>query len=362
MSTNALLRTALVAVALAQGSIGCTAKPAATTPSTAPTAAPGAFVFHEIGAGVYHAVRTGSVIAFGNAVIIVNRDDVLVIDTHATPAAASALQADLKKITTKPVRYVINTHFHFDHTHGNQAYPAGAEIIGHEYTHQMLASGASSRGRLYDRYVGSEPDVIQQMEADLAKETDPAKRTALEADLAKEKAFLSSSNAVQATPPTATFDDRMTLFRGGREIQLLFLGRGHTAGDVLVYLPGEKILVTGDLIVDGIPYMGDAFFEEWIATLDRVKQLDFTVMLPGHGMAIRDRSKIDALQAYLKKLWTDVTALHAQGVRAEDAARRLDLGDLAKALEPQPEPGADIDAVSRAYELLDARGSAPPAK
>ena len=158
------------------------------------------------------------------------------------------------------------------------------------------------------------------------------------------------------TPPNLTYSDTMTLVKGGREVQLHFPGRGHTGGDTLVFLPEERIVFTGDFFVGrpgghGLPYMGDGFVEEWPASLDRLKALEFDVMVPGHGMPFTEREQIDHLQAYLRDLNRQVNALYAEGVSAQSAARRVDLGAHA---QHYGAGAARVDprAVVRMYERL----------
>ena len=136
-----------------------------------------------------------------------------------TPGGAWALREELKALTPKPVRYVINTHWHWDHAHGNQIYGPDVEIIGHEYTRAKLAAGAE-RGTL-----------AQQVEV-------------LDTQL-------EGTKSIAVKPPTVTLSDHLTLFRGGREIRLLHLGLAHTGGDVVVHLPKERVVITGDLLVEG---------------------------------------------------------------------------------------------------------------
>ena len=100
-----------------------------------------AFEFERVVENVFQARGTGNVAVGSNATIVINDDDVLVVDSHISPAAAAALLNELRSITDKPVRYVVNTHFHFDHAHGNQIYPEDVQIIGHEFTREMLANG-----------------------------------------------------------------------------------------------------------------------------------------------------------------------------------------------------------------------------
>jgi glyoxylase-like metal-dependent hydrolase (beta-lactamase superfamily II) len=156
----------------------------------------------------------------------------------------------------------------------------------------------------------------------------------------------------------------MTVYRGGREIEILFLGRGHTGGDVVVFLPKERIVFTGDLLLQGPSYMGDAFLDEWSETLDRVKALDFDLIVPGHGEPWSDRAHIDAVQAYMRDTWNQVVALRAKGIPALEAALRIDLtahqstmGPFASPLLPSGilAPGIEPNSVLRIYELLDER-------
>ena len=142
----------------------------------------------------------------------------------------------------------------------------------------------------------------------------------------------------------------MTLFRGNREIQIRFLGRGHTAGDVVVFLPNEKIVITGDFLTSGLSNMSDSFPEEWVASLDALKKLDFDTVLPGHGDAFTDKAKIDYFQAYLRDVWSEVSRLKKQGVSAEEAAKRADLTKHKDHL-PIQGPGVPPIAATRIYDL-----------
>jgi glyoxylase-like metal-dependent hydrolase (beta-lactamase superfamily II) len=152
-----------------------------------------------------------------------------------------------------------------------------------------------------------------------------------------------------------TYSSKMTLFSGQREIQILFLGRGHTDGDTVVYLPKEKIVCTGDLMESRLAYMGNAEFDEWIKTLDTLKELDFGIVLPGHGVPFHEKSLITAYQSYLKDLITKVAALRKQGLSADQAALKVDLTSH-KADFPQIQgPGADLRGVRRMYEWMDER-------
>jgi glyoxylase-like metal-dependent hydrolase (beta-lactamase superfamily II) len=317
-----------------------------------------AFRFTKIQDGIYHAVGTGAISVGCNASIIVNDDDVLIVDSHSTPAAAWALAEQVKTITDKPIRYVINTHFHWDHAHGNQVYGPGVEIIGHEFTRRMLVSGESMRGRSYDMFIGGIPAQIAQLARQIDGMADGAPKEKLREQLFIQQQYREAQASVKPQAPTVTLSDSLTLHRGGREVRLLFLGRGHTGGDVVVYLPKERVVVTGDLLGAGPSYLGDAYLTEWSATLDRLRALDFDWVLPGHGDAFQGKAKIDYFQAYLADFWQQARTLHDSGVSAEEAARRI---DLRKHLGNYPTVPALKDVgvlnhgVYRAYDQIDGR-------
>lgn len=312
-----------------------------------------AFSFQKIQDDIYQARGTGNLAAWCNIAIIINTEDVLIVDSHISPAAAWVLLEELKSITSKPVRYVINTHFHFDHLHGNQIFSQDVEIIGHEFTREMVLAGESNSGRTSDLFLGGLPDKVAELQKQVDATTDSKEKTDLQKELFINENFLAAVSSVKPTPPNVTLNRSMTLYRGGREIRLLFLGRGHTAGDVVVYLPKERVLVTGDLLTAGLAYMGDGFLKEWAETLERLKNLDVDVILPGHGGAFTDIEKIDHFQAYLLGLWDRVAQLHRQGISPEEAARRIDMRSHAKNFPSIQEVGVHPQAVLRAYELLD---------
>jgi len=315
-----------------------------------------AFTFHRISADVWHAVGTGSMAVGANAAVLINERDVLLVDSHVSPAAARTLLDELGAITEKQVRYVVNTHFHFDHLHGNQVYPPGVEVIGHEFTREKVAEGGSVSGRAYELFVEGLPERIRAAETALDTAGSEEARRELEERVAYLRGYREQTEEVVPTPPTATLARRLTLFRGGREIRIFHPGRGHTGGDVVVHLPGEGILITGDLLTPGLPYMGDGFPLEWARSLEGLKSLEYDVVLSGHGPAFRDRARIDHLQAYLRDLWDRASALHARGVGAAEAARRIDMTDHAEHYPGIAEAGVHPHAVQRIYELIEERG------
>ena len=281
--------------------------------------------FTQIAPGVYSAIAPASLNGGSNSAVIVNRDDVVVVDSHMTPDAGRALLRDIKTITDKPVRFLIDTHFHYDHTDGNQAFAGQADIIGSEYTRARLtAPDYMKTGMLGNLLAGQTP-------------------------------LAAALKDLQPTAPNVTLDDHMTLWRGDREIRLLHLGRGHTGGDVVVYLPKERVVCTGDLLVNGIANLIDGFVDVWPETLEKLKPLDFADVIPGHGDPFKGKERIDWFQAYLRDLWTQSTALHDRGVSAAEAAKQVDLTAHRAHYPAIAGPGVNPAYMARIYEVIEKR-------
>jgi len=313
-----------------------------------------AWTFNKITDGVYHAVGTGSLVVMSNATIIEGERDVLVVDSQVSPGGAWALREELKAITTKPIRWVVNSHYHFDHSHGNQIYGPEVQIIGHDFARQQMVAGKSQDSPAREFYVGGVPAAIKGLEQRLAAATDDKTRATIQNQLDIQRNHLEGTNAVKPTPPTLTLTQTMTLHLGAREVRIMFLGRGHTAGDVVVYLPKERIVATGDLLVNGTSYMGDAFIPEWIATIEALKKLDVGTVLPGHGAAFTDLAKLDHWQAYLRDFWAQAQRFHKAGTPWEEAAKQVDLRGQAVNYPAIRTAGLTPNhGMRRAFELLD---------
>ena len=280
-------------------------------------------VFDEVAPGVYFASGTGKVTLWSNAMVVVNEADVVVVDSHITPDAARALIQSVKAVSDKPIRYLINSHFHFDHAHGNQVFPEGVEIIGHEYTRERLLGDVLNESTY--KVLGSpaaQQRRIDALESQIAS-AQGKERATLQLRLTALKRHVKALDEIEPTPPTITLTRKMTLFRSEREIQIHHLGRGHTGGDVVVYLPAEKVLFTGDLFYDGPPYLGDSFPEEFISSLEALKKLEFDVIVPGHGPLVRDPKKIGVRQDYIRRYIDDVAALRNKKLSAKQAATQF---------------------------------------
>ena len=313
------------------------------------------FNFEKITEGVYYATSTGAMITGSNDVVVVNDNDVLLVDAGVTPAVARALVQDVKLLTDKPVRWVVNTHFHYDHTDGNSIFGREVQIIGHEYIRTAILNLDVLHREPFKTAQANLPDQIESLNNQITAEKDAQQRAMLQQLLAATEAEQRQFADIKPTPPTMTYSSNLTLFRGQREIRLLFLGRGHTPGDTVVLLPKERIVCTGDLMESRLAYMGDGIFDEWITTLDALKKLDFDIVLPGHGVPFHEKSLITAYQSYLKDLMTQVAKLRVQGLSADQAAQKVDLTSHKSDFPQITGPGADLRGIRRMYQWMDER-------
>ncbi len=325
---------------------------------TYPVVQGSAYKFERIDDGIYYATVTRPGLGSNN-VVVINDTDVLIVDTGTSPAAARAFVDDIKKFTDKPIRYVVNTHWHYDHTAGNQIFGPEVQIIATDYLYQMLATtDVLHREPFVTSQVTTLSARIDALTRQIVAEGNVQQKAALQKDLADAERLAQNNSEIKVTPPNIHYATKMVLNRGGREIDLLFLGRGHTGGDTVVYLPKERIVCTGDLMESRLAYMGDAFFSEWITTLEELKKLDFAVDLPGHGVPFTNKNLITAYQAYLADLINQVTKLKNEGVSPVDAAKRVDLTAHAKDFPQITGPGAEIRGVRRMYAWLDEQRAA----
>jgi glyoxylase-like metal-dependent hydrolase (beta-lactamase superfamily II) len=313
-----------------------------------------AYKFEKITEGVYYATATGAMVTGSNNVAIIGNRDALVVDTGTTPAAARAFLEDLKLITNKSVRYVVNTHFHYDHTDGNQVYAGKADIIAHEYVRDAIRNlNVLQIEPFRTSQLTNVPRRIAGLKEQIAAEADVEEKASLQKQLAVAEQGWEELKEIRPTPPNVTYSTEKVVDLGGREVRLLFLGRGHTNGDTFVYLQNEKIVCTGDMMETQLAYMGNAQFDEWVASLEALKKLDFDVDLPGHGVPFRGKALITAFQGYLTDLTRRVTEMRKQGISPEEAARTVDLTAYKSSFPQIQGPGADIRGVRRLYEWLD---------
>ena len=224
-----------------------------------------------------------------NTGVVIGDDAVLVADTQATPAMAADVIRRIREITDKPIKYVLLTHYHAVRVLGASAFMAegGQQIIASQDTRDLI---------------------VERGEQDKASEIGRFPRLFRDVE----------SVPPGLTWPTLTFTGQLTLWLGRLEVQMLQLGRGHTKGDTVLWLPQERTLLSGDLVeFDATPYAGDAYFQDWPQTLDRVAALQPLALLPGRGPALRGAQQvqqgIEGTRAFVSELWDSVRAGVAAG-------------------------------------------------
>lgn len=305
--------------------------------------------------GVYAAIAKPAYKVNCNAAIILLGDSVLVVDTHSKPSAARALIEQIKKVTDQPVRYVVNTHFHWDHYQGNQAYPsswpAGVEIISSRATRENIEHRGIPRVK-YE--IATMPKEIEQLKSELAAAADPKQKEALRTNLQQAQSYLAELQGMQFTLPTLTFDRSLILFRPTRTVQILWLGNAHTNGDVWVYLPKEKILICGDALHGWTPFMGDSYPFDWIQTLDAAEKLDFDQALGGHGDVMRGKQTFELWKAYFRDLLDETARIYGEGASLEEAQKQVSTFLVAKyASKFDPNFAHSVAAnVTKAYQVI----------
>ena len=288
-----------------------------TMAAHAQTADKDLFELKKVGDGVYAAIAAPRFKTNCNAAVILTDDGVIVVDSHSKPSASRALYTQIQDVSKKPVIKLINTHFHWDHWQGNESYSATnpkLEIIASQNTKENLTKPDSGVGGVpfIEKQIAALPAEIDKLKDDIQKESDPTKKKNLESNLQQAESFMQELKSMKPALPTRTVSTTTTLKEHGREIQLHVLGRAHTNGDLFIYLPKEKVVASGDALIDWMPFMNDGYPEDWINTLAALDKLDFTSIVPGHG-DVRPKSHLAFFRGYFVDLIAAVKKASAGG-------------------------------------------------
>jgi cyclase len=246
----------------------------------------------QLAPNVYAYVQARATWYWSNAGFIVGNDYVVVVDSLATVGLTQRFKDEIRKVTDKPVRYLINTHHHGDHTYGNHVF-AGATIISHDACHREL-----TETRIMD--------------------------SALLNAIFPEFDF----RGIAATPADITFDRRLTLHVGEREVRLLHVGPGHTVDDIIVYLPDEGIIFAGDFIfLYSTPLGMEGSFAGWLRNLDAMAKLGARTYVPGHG-PVCGVEGLNLCRDYLVLVQREARRRFGRGMTVDEAAKNIDLGQF----------------------------------
>lgn len=314
------------------------------------------FDIKQVAPGVFGAIARPTAMLNCNAAIVVNRDHVLVVDTHSKPSAAKALIRQIRdEVSQLPVRYVVDSHLHNDHAMGNGAYPeafgAGIEVISSVKTREWMEKLGVPR---LQETLDSLPKQIADLRARREASHDESARAELATHIEGLEAYLKEMTPARVALPTMTFERRLVIHRGGREIHLLFLGRAHTAGDIVAYIPSERVIATGDMMHGILPYIGDGFPDEWPATLRALEALDFDRVIPGHGAIQEGKSVLAQFRGYVEEVTEKVARGIERGQPADELAKTITADTLSslKADDMRRRVDRELKAVFSITELV----------
>jgi len=302
---------------------------AAWARAAAPSSAPALFDIQKVGNGVYFAFARPQAEINCNAAIFVRSKDVVVVDTHSKPSAAAGLIGQLKReVTAKPVRYVINTHFHWDHTQGNHAYRLTGDkvdFIASATTKQLMADFAVAKVRALVEGVPKQVDALR----DRAAHATSAGEKAFCADQIRQlEAYREELKNYTLELPTITFDKSYVLQDPAHDLHIEFHGHAHTAGDVVVYCPQERVIATGDVIHGFLPFIADGFPRIWPGTIDSIGGADFNHILPGHAAMQTGRTVMINLRNYIEELSGRVEQGKKAGLTLAEMQQRITVDSL----------------------------------
>jgi cyclase len=337
------------------------------------------FEIEKVADHVYFARAKPTAILNCNAGIFVNSRDVLVVDAHSKPSAAASLIAQIKKeITPKPVRYLVDTHFHWDHSQGNAAYAAnGAKVLASKMTRQLMTENSASRLResLDPNGHGFQgqprvPALIDAARERLAKTTSAEDKARAQDQIRQLEAFAVEMKNFSPTLPTITFEKSYVIKDKAHDIHLEFHGRAHTAGDIVIYCPQRHVVATGDAIMGWTPFIADGYPKDWPKTIDSVSKLDFDRIMPGHGGVQQGSQRMTNLRNYIQEITERVEGGKKAGRSVADLQETITVESLkslnsegyAEFLAERAGPGVSLAAflqssvngnVAQIYERLD---------
>ena len=293
----------------------------------------------EVSQGVFAYIQHDGSWCLNNPAFIAAADQVIAIDACATERRTRLFRDAITRLSPQPVRTLVNTHAHLDHTFGNYLFADDATIVGHANCRaEILADAPQLPARARQMF----PSV--------------------------------DWGAIEVVAPSLTFEDRLSLYAGELELQLIYVSPAHTNTDVVVWLPERKIVIAGDIVFHkGTPFALMGSVAGWLNALDRVRALGAETIIPGHG-PVAGPEVLDDVAAYLRFVQQSAKAAYDAGASPLDAARDLDLGRFAEWTDSERivgnlhrayselrgEPrGAQIDTATAFAQMLDYNGNQP---
>jgi glyoxylase-like metal-dependent hydrolase (beta-lactamase superfamily II) len=309
---------------------------AAATPADAP------FEVQQVVPGVHVVLRKEPPGLWfdSNSVFVVGARDVVVVDTNVSPESARASLAELRRITDKPVRYVVNTHWHDDHLAGNQVYRdafPGVQFVGQVRTREELSTtGADNRNQAKEGGPGFARALRKRVEEGKSLTGAPLtdeERAAYLSDARLVERYVADLPGLDIVFPTVAVSDKLVIDDGSRTIEILHLGRGHTGADLVVHLPKERVAIVGDLVSWPVPLVGTTSHPaDFASTLDRLLALEAATVVPGHGPVMKDDTYLRLVARLLASIRDQTAAAVAKGETLEQVLKSVDLSEFRRAI------------------------------
>jgi len=273
-----------------------------------------------------------------NSVVIDLGSDLLVVDSQSDGEHVEALISWLRETSEKPVRFLVNTHWHGDHVQGNAAYRQAfgktLQIIGHRSLREDVpgraATGAEEQAGRYETAIAEAKGRLEKGEARDGSSLDDSGKEELARQIDHAKNVLAGLRAASFVAPDLTYERRLDFHRNGRTVELHHF-RAHTRGDTVLFLPQEKILITGDLL-DDLPYGGHGYPTEWIKTLETLETFDFETLVPGHGPVFKGKEQLHLILALVRSIVSQTETAVANGKTLEETQESLDLSTFREQL------------------------------
>ena len=354
VSLRASRRPRVAAAALAL--VACSAAAAATATAQARQVKDAGARVERVADGVYAIIHDDATDQWphGNTGVVVGDDGVLVVDSDYLPSRARADIALIRSLTDKPVKYLVITHWHFDHNNGTVAYRdafPGVTIVSERATRDYIELNGVWWAKMSTAPNSARRAALAQLETRLASGADSAGRPlsadekkALAVAVRQRKAELEELASLRVVPPNLVFDHELTLTLGRRRIQLRDWGRANSPHDVTIYLPDDRVLFTGDILVQSpLPYLGASWPVPWADVLRQVEAVPVVALVPGHGPVMRDHGYTRQVRELLEVAAVRVDSLARQGMTLEQIQDAVTLEDFRTKVAVWNDPALQAD-------------------
>jgi cyclase len=288
----------------------------------------------KVAEGIYAFIEPpGKAIVSGNTLLVIGEDAALVVDTGHHPELSRRMTEEIRKLTAKPVKYIVNTHWHNDHVAGNSVFADAfpdARFIAHAFTADVLDREVRPYYgprcvQLGVNQTKSYRDLLAKGVGSDGKPFPDDRKARIEAALHQADVAMEECKAMRYRGSDIAFGEKMTLRLGGRAVELLWLGRANTAGDAVIYVPDAKVVATGDIVVHPFPFATQSYIGEWGQVLRKIEAMETVAIVPGHGPVMRDKKYIADLAELMESIMRQARAAYRPGMSVDELRGKIDL-------------------------------------